>query len=68
MKISLAILIPFLYNSLCVKIRYARLAQLAEHLTLNKDILEAYALLFFCEKSKKQSSILYRSTFNRSQI
>ena len=38
MKISLAILIPFLYNNLCVKIRYARLAQLAEHLTLNQGV------------------------------
>lgn len=69
--LALAKNIEILYNNDCVQnteIKQARLAQLAEHLTLNKDMLEAYALLFFCEKSKKQSSILYRSTFNRSQI
>ena len=59
--LALAKNIEILYNNDCVQnteIKRARLAQLAEHLTLNKDLLEAYALLFFCEKSKKQSSIL----------
>ena len=59
--LALAKNVEILYNNDCVQnneIKQARLAQLAEHLTLNKDILEAYALLFFCEKSKKQSSIL----------